>query len=155
LYGSGVEVDSPIVFATSLEPTLGRAARVFSATGLVLAGLSSAIATPFMVGQIIGKIFKWERENDNRPKIVAIIIVLFGMLFAMFGRTPVPIILFAQATSGVFLPIISILFVVASNSPKLGKHKNTTLQNVMGILTVIVMFLLGGRTIYNVISSIF
>lgn len=155
LFGTGTVVDSPIVFAAALEPTLGTGARVFAATGLVLAGLSSAIATPYMVGHIWSKVFKWNKPNDIRPKAVAAVITVFGMLLAMFGTTPVPIILFAQATSGVFLPFIAVLFVVATNSKKLGKFKNTVLQNSLGAVMVAVMFLLGFRTLWNVLSRFF
>lgn len=155
LFGTGTVVDSPIVFAAALEPTLGTGARVFAATGLVLAGLSSAIATPYMVGHIWSKVFKWNKPNDIRPKAVAAVITVFGMLLAMFGTTPVPIILFAQATSGVFLPFIAVLFVVATNSKKLGKFKNTVLQNSLGVVMVAVMFLLGFRTLWNVLSRFF
>lgn len=155
LFGTGTVVDSPIVFAAALEPTLGTGARVFAATGLILAGLSSAIATPYMVGHIWSKVFKWNKPNDIRPKAVAAVITVFGMLLAMFGTTPVPIILFAQATSGVFLPFVAVLFVVATNSKKLGKFKNTVLQNALGAVMVAVMFLLGFRTLWNVLSRFF
>lgn len=155
LYGTGTIVDSPIVYASSLEMTLGSGARMFAATGLVLAGLSSAIATPFMVGQIVGRIFEWNKADDKRPTIVASIMVLIGMAFAMFGKTPVPIILFAQATSGVFLPIIAVLFLVVANNDELGEYKNTTVQNVLTFITVLVMFGLGGRTVWNVLSRFF
>ena len=155
LFGTGTVVNSPIVFAEALESTLGSGARLFAATGLMLAGLSSAIATPYMVGHIWSKVFKWTKPNDVRPKAVAAIIVVFGTTLAMFGTTPVPIILFAQATSGVFLPFIAVLFVLATNSEKLGKFKNTFLQNALGFVMVAVMFLLGGRTLWNVLSRFF
>lgn len=154
LFGSGAAV-TPITFAEALEPTLGSGARIFAATGLVLAGLSSAIATPYMVGFTWARVFGWNKENDVRPKVVATIIVLFGTALAFQGQSPLAIILFAQATSGVFLPFIAILFVVAANSEKLGKYKNTALQNVLGFVMVAVMFLLGGRTILNVIDRLF
>lgn len=154
LFGSGVGV-TPITFAQALEPTLGSGARIFAATGLVLAGLSSSIATPYMVGFTWARIFKWDKENDIRPKLVAGIIVVFGTTLAILGKAPLSIILFAQATSGVFLPFVAILFVIASNSKKLGKFKNTVTQNALGAVMVIVMFLLGGRTILNVISKLF
>lgn len=155
LFGTGTVVNSPIVFAQALESTLGAGARIFAATGLVLAGLSSAIATPYMVGQIWKRVFKWNDANDTRAKIVAGIIVIFGLVLAALGTTPVPIILFAQATSGVFLPFIAVLFVLATNSEKLGKFKNTLRQNIFGFIMVAVMFTLGIRTIINVLTRLF
>lgn len=150
LFGSGTIVNSPVVYSKALEPVLGSWARIFGSTGLVLAGLSSSIATPYMTGVIFGKIFNWDRENDPRQKVVAAIAVIVGTGFAMFGARPTQIILFAQATSGVFLPLISFLFVTAANSKKLGEYKNTTFQNVLGIISVIVTLGLGLSTLYNV-----
>lgn len=155
LFGTGTVVNSPIVFAQALESTLGAGARIFAASGLVLAGLSSAIATPYMVGQIWKRVFKWNDANDTRAKIVAGIVVIFGLVLAALGTTPVPIILFAQATSGVFLPFIAVLFVLATNSEKLGEFKNTLRQNIFGFIMVAVMFTLGIRTIINVLTRLF
>src|SRR5690606_13744655 len=59
LFGSDTVVDSPVVYSKALEPALGTWARVFGSTGLIFAGLSSAIATPYMTGVIFAKIFKW------------------------------------------------------------------------------------------------
>lgn len=150
LYQSGTVVDSPLVFSKSLEPVLGSWARIFGSLGLVFAGLSSSIATPYMTGVIFSKLFNWGEKNDVGIKIVATIAVIIGTLFAMFGTRPTQIILFAQATSGFFLPFISILFVLVANSKYLGKYKNTTFQNILGMISVLVTFGLGMWTLYNV-----
>lgn len=155
LFGTGTEVTSPIVFVESLEPILGTGARMFGATGLLLAGLSSSIATPYMCGHITRRIFNWTSPDDKRPKMVAAAVVLFGTALSYFGTTPVPIILFAQAVSGVSLPIISVLFLLAANRSILGERKNTTWQNVLGVIVLIVMFFLGGRTVLSALSNLF
>jgi len=93
--------------------------------------------------------------KDNRPKIVATVIVVFGTVLAMFGTAPVPIILFAQATSGIFLPFVAVLFVIATNNKRLGKYKNNLRQNIFGFIMVAVMFLLGFRTIWSVLTTLF
>lgn len=154
LFGSGTVVNSPIVYSKSLEPVLGSWARIFGSTGLIFAGLSSAIATPYMTGVIFGRVFKWNKQNDMRPKVVAAIAVLIGMGFAMFGAKPTSIIVFAQATSGVFLPFISILFVVAANKEYLGKFKNNLTQNLLSSLSVVVTFGLGMWTLYNALKAL-
>lgn len=149
LFQTGTVVDSPLVFSKSLEPILGSAARIFGSVGLVFAGLSSSIATPYMTGVIFGKLFGWNDENEKRVKIVASIAVIVGTLFAMFGARPTQIILFAQATSGVFLPSITILFIIAANSKSLGKFKNNAFQNLLGLISVLVTTGLGFWTIFN------
>lgn len=149
LFQTGTVVDSPLVYSKSLEPILGSAARIFGSTGLVFAGLSSSIATPYMTGVIFGKLFGWNDENEKRVKIVASIAVVIGTLFAMFGARPTQIILFAQARSGIFLPSITILFIIAANSKSLGKYKNNAFQNLLGLISVLVTAGLGFWTIFN------
>lgn len=150
LFQSGIVVDSPLVYSKSLEPVLGNWARIFGSFGLVFAGLSSSIATPYMSGVIFSKLFKWNKENDYRPKVIAGIAVVIGTAFAMFGARPTQIIIFAQATSGFFLPFISILFIIAANNKSLGKYKNNTFQNILGLISVAVTFILGMWTLYNI-----
>lgn len=149
LSGTGVIVDSPMVYVNALEPVLGTWARIFGALGLFFAGLSSSIATAYMAGLIFGRIFGWV-EDDVRAKAISIAAIVVGTLFAMFGARPTQIILFAQATSGFFLPFISILFVIAANSKSLGKYKNTVFQNILGAISVVVTLVLGMWTLYNV-----
>ncbi len=149
LFGTGTEVNSPIVYSQALEPVLGSWARSFAGLGLALAGLSSAIATPYMTGIIFGKLFKWE-DDSVKQKLVALVAIAFGTVLAMQGQRPTQIILFAQATSGVFLPFISLLFILAANSKKLGKYKNNTTQNILGFISFAVTFFLGMWTLYNV-----
>lgn len=148
LFSTGIMVDSPIVYVEALEPVLGTWARIFGAFGLLFAGLSSSIATAYMAGVIFGKLFDWE-EDDNRSKAVSVTAIAIGTLFAMFGARPTQIILFAQATSGFFLPFISVLFVIAANSKSLGKYKNTLFQNILGGISIAVTFVLGMWTLYN------
>lgn len=148
LFGTGTEVNSPIVYSQALEPVLGSWARSFAGLGLALAGLSSSIATPYMAGVIFGKLFNW--ENDSiKQKLVALVAVAFGTVLAMMGQRPTQIIVFAQATSGVFLPFISLLFILAANSKALGKYKNNTTQNILGMISFAVTFFLGMWTLYN------
>ena len=102
-----------------------------------------------MTGVIFGKLFGWNDENEKRVKIVASIAVVIGTLFAMFGARPTQIILFAQARSGIFLPSITILFIIAANSKSLGKYKNNSFQNLLGLISVLVTAGLGFWTIFN------
>ena len=155
LFGSGTVVNSPLVYSKSLEPVLGSWARIFGSTGLVFAGLSSAIATPYMTGVIFSRVFKWNDANSYRIKLVAMVAVVIGTGFAMFGARPTQIIVFAQATSGVFLPFISFLFIIAANKSTLGKYKNTLTQNLLGAVSVIVTFGLGMWTLYNALRALF
>lgn len=157
LYKSGLEVTSPLMFSLQLEPILGSWARIIGDIGLLSAGLSSAIAVPFTLKSIISKLFHWEGGiNNNKAKILGAIVVAFGTFLAMTNTKPTQIIIFAQATSGFFLPFVAILLMIVSNNKKLlGKHTNTVFQNVLGSIAVMVTLGLGSWGLYGVFSKLF
>lgn len=145
-----VGMDGVNTFLNSLELILGKPGRVFGAFGLLLAGLSSAIGTPYMTGVIFSRIFKWEEEKLYLVKVVAGIAVVIGTAFAMFGSRPDIIVTAAQAMSGILLPIITLLFLLSANKKELGEHKNNLVQNILGGFAVLVTAVLGFMALYNV-----
>ncbi|SEK52386.1 NRAMP (natural resistance-associated macrophage protein) metal ion transporters [Carnobacterium iners] len=157
LYETGTEVTSPLVFSTQLEPILGNGARIIGDLGIFAAGLSSAIAIPFILKTILASIFNWEKGiNDNKAKLMAAIVVIFGTAFAVADVKPTQIIIFAQATSGFFLPFFAALLLVVSNSKTImGKYTNTLLQNILGLIAVVVTLIIGMIGLYGTVSNLF
>lgn len=145
LRGVAIKGNPALAFTQSLEPILGNFASIFGNLGLFAAGLSSAIAIPFTFKNIIAAIFKFEGGAEGKKsKILATIVILFGATLAIVGKNPQEIIILAQATSGLFLPIITILILIVANNKKLlGEHVNNKIQNIVGILVVILTLLLG------------
>lgn len=149
LYGTGTEITNPVVFSQSLEPVLGSAARIIGDLGLFLAGLSSSIATPFMAGMIIARLLGWEKK-ENLRKIFTCMLIVFGTILAMMGKTPTQIIIVTQALSGFFLPFVAILFVISGNNKKmLGKHTNSKVQNILGGIACLVTMCMGMNMLWN------
>ena len=149
LFGTGTVISNPVVFSQSLEPVLGSSARIIGDLGLFLAGLSSSIATPFMCGMIISRLLHWENK-DNVRKIFTCLLIVFGTILAMMGKTPTQIILVTQALSGFFLPFIAIFFVIAGNNKKiLGQNTNSTFQNVLGAIACTVTLAMGLNMLWN------
>ena len=102
-----------------------------------------------MCGEIFTRFFHWE-DKPNVRKVVCSIIIAFGTVLAMMGKTPTQIILVTQALSGFFLPFIAIFFVISGNNKKmLGEHANTTLQNVLGGIACLVTLGMGINTLWN------
>lgn len=157
LYQSGVEVSSPLIFTKSLEPVLGSWARIVGDVGLFAAGLSSAIAVSYTIRAIYSRLFHWEGGSTSLPaKLLGTLVVVFGTAFAMFSKTPVQIIVIAQAVSGFSLPFISIvLLIVANNRRIMGQMRNRIFSNIVGILAVLVTLGLGIRNVVNVLSKLF
>ncbi|WP_018659496.1 NRAMP family divalent metal transporter [Allofustis seminis] len=153
LYGTGTEVTSPIVFSQMLQPVLGDFARWIGDLGITSAGLSSAIATPLILKEVVPHVLGWER-NGIKARIAGGSAVVFGTVLAALGQSPVQIIIFASALSGIFLPIIAIMVMISANSEKLmGKYKNNILQNVVGGFATIITLILGIRSILNFLSN--
>lgn len=156
LYGSGAQIGNALVFTQSLEPVLGSWARIVGDVGLFAAGLSSAIAVPFTMRAILSSVFTWERGAASVPaRVLGVIVVAFGSAFALLGSSPTQIIIFAQATSGFILPFIAFLLIVAANNKRiLGDHVNKPWQNIVGVLSVVLAFILGINGLYNVIAQL-
>lgn len=149
LYGTGTEITNPVVFSQSLEPVLGNSARIIGDLGLFLAGLSSSIATPFMAGMIIARLLGWEKKEHLR-KIFTCLLIVFGTILAMMGKTPTQIIIVTQALSGFFLPFVAILFVISGNNKKmLGEHTNSRIQNILGGIACAVTMCMGLNMLWN------
>lgn len=156
LFETGTEVTSPLVFSTQLEPILGDWARVVGDLGIFAAGLSSAIAIPFILKTILASVFNWEKGiEDNKAKTMGAIVVIFGTAFAIADVKPTQIIIFAQATSGFFLPFFAVLLLVVSNSKIImGKYTNTLLQNILGLIAVVVTLAIGMLGLYGTLSNL-
>lgn len=149
----GLDVTNVAELSLQLEPTLGTWAKAFTAIGIFAAGLSSAAATPLGAALTISSVMKWEGGMKN-PKYKAVFAgtVIIGIVAFLFDFEPMDVILFAQALNGILLPGIAILLLVIMNNKKLlGKHANSLMSNILGILVAIVCTFLG---LYSFISAI-
>ena len=144
-----VDITSPLAYTQALASTLGGAAQIVGALGLVFAGLSSALATPYMVGVILTKLSP--KLAQFKTKHLATVVVVVGTIFAFFGSTPVPFIITAQALSGVMLPLIALMFLIMTSQTSMGAFKNRWWQTLIGIFIVLVMSVLGLRLLYQVL----
>ena len=158
LYGTGTEINSPIVFVQQLVPVLGETpARILGGLGILAAGLSSTIATAFIIVEIFSEVFHWEGGVSNKKsKVLGLLVIGFGTVLAMLGTKPIQIITLAQVMSGFFLPFISIIIVIVSNNAKMmGEYTNSKLQNIFGVFACLVTLFLGTWGLFGAISAFF
>lgn len=154
LFGTGTVVTSPIVFSQMLEPILGEYARYVGDVGIACAGLSSAIATPLILKEVVAHILGWKRDG-LKSRVAGGSAVIFGTILSALGQSPVQIIVFASALSGIFLPIIAIMVMIVANSRALmGTYKNTLLQNIIGGFAILITLILGINSIIGFVSSV-
>lgn len=154
LYGTGTVVDSPLVFSQMLVPVLGSYAGIIGNVGIAAAGLSSAIATPLILKVVLTRLFKWD-ANDIKARAAGGAAVIFGTIFAALGTSPTQIIIFASAFSGLFLPIVAILIMIAANNEKLlGEYKNTLTQNILGGFATLITLGLGLNSLLSFFENL-
>ncbi len=129
-------VSGVLDLAKGLEPLYGNAARYCMGVGLFAAGITSAITAPLAAAYVADSCFGWKAGmKDYRFRSVWVIILILGVLFMSFGIKPIEIIKFAQIANGVLLPFTAVFLLWAVNSSALmGRYRNKTLQNVLGII---------------------
>jgi len=155
-HGTGMEIRDASDLAIQLEPVLGNWARGFVAIGLFAAGITSAITAPLAASYAIGGLLGWNRDLKSiRFRSVWIIILATGTVLSALGLKPLVVILFAQATNGVLLPVIaSYLLWVMNDRRLLGEYRNRNWMNLLGIMVVIITIILGFKSLFSVISTI-
>ncbi len=146
------EVTKVTDLAEGLTPLYGSLARYFLGFGLFAAGITSSMTAPLAAAFVARGCFGWETDMKNyRFRLVWMIIVLIGMLFASLQINPIELITFAQVTNGLLLPVVAIfLWWVVNKTDLMGIHKNTLLQNILTFLIILVALLLGLRSIFKV-----
>jgi Mn2+/Fe2+ NRAMP family transporter len=151
----GMSVNSAADLGKGLEPLLGGFAKYFIALALFAAGITSAITAPLAAAYVARGCFGWDAGlKDLRFRSVWMIVLFVGVFFALSGSSPIAIIQFAQIANGIVLPLIAIFLLWAVNKKGLlGQFVNTKLQNLLGLLIILICVLLSGRTLYKLITT--
>ncbi|OEY74048.1 Nramp family divalent metal transporter [Salegentibacter salarius] len=148
-------VNSAADMAVSLEPLFGKFATWFMSLGLLAAGITSSITAPLAAAYVVKGCFGWEGGMKSAKfKTVWAVVLILGVFFSSLQINPIEIIRFAQIANGILLPVIAIfLFWVVNKASVLGKHRNSKLQNVLGILVIALSVFLGIKAILSVLQS--
>ncbi len=148
LFAQGETVAAVSDLAKGLEPLAGTWAKGIFSLGIFAAGISSATTAPLAATYVITGILGWSTDlKDKKFRAIALVVFALGCIVAITGGTPTDIITMAQAINGVALPLTVVLAVfVASRSEVLGKYKNNTVVNVLGIGVLIITLFMAYRT---------
>jgi NRAMP (natural resistance-associated macrophage protein)-like metal ion transporter len=143
-FGGDIEFSAATI-SQQLEPSLGPAAKYFFATGLLAAGLTSAVTSPLAAAYAVSGALGWRADlSDWRFKAIWALVLGFGMIAAALGTRPINAILFAQAANGFLLPIVAVYLLYVMNSRSLlGDYRNRLASNLVGTLVVLVVSGLG------------
>jgi len=147
LFANGLSVNSAADMAVQLGPIAGDYAPILLGSGLLAAGLTSAITAPLATSYAVSEILGWP-AGTKRTRLVALSVLLIGAAIALSGIKPITIILSAQFANGLLLPIIAAFLLFAMNQKSLlGKHVNGVVANLLGAGVLLVALGLGARMI--------
>lgn len=151
-FATGIYMDKGNI-ARQLEPLLGEYASLFFALGLFSAGLTSAITAPLAASYAIAGLFNWQAElTDWRFKSVSLGIIGVGVLVSVSGAQPFAIIVIAQASNAILLPISAVLLlVVCNNKVMMGTASNSWLNNIAALLVIATVVLLASYKILGLV----
>ena len=149
---NGSYIKNAIDLGGQLTPYLGDFSKYFISIGLFSAGITSSITAPIATSYALSGIFNYKAEwKDKNFKIVAIIIILFGIIFSSINYSPIIIIKLAQFINGLFLPLISIFLLWAINQKKImGNYINSIGYNLLGVVIIMVSILIGLKSLITI-----
>lgn len=117
---AGIEVTSPAALAQILEP-IGPWAVILFAIGLWCAAFSSMIGNSTIGGTMLAGVFKADSGGISSLPVkicISLVILLGGVVAALFGGIPIQLILTAQAVTILAVPLIGVVMVL------LGRHRD-------------------------------
>jgi NRAMP (natural resistance-associated macrophage protein)-like metal ion transporter len=150
---SGQSVENAGDLARQLQPLLGDWSSTFLAIGFLAAGMSSSITAPLAAAFATAGVLGWPADlRAKRFRMIWMVVLIIGVLFALVGFKPITVILFAQVANGMLLPVIvGFLLWVMNDRDLLGSHANSTPLNLLGILVLVVALGLGIKGIFTAI----
>lgn len=145
-FGSALTLQNVQDIAPALSPVFGEFATWAIALGLLAAGLSSALTAPLAAAfALCGLLGRAPETNSVWFRAGWLLVLFSGALAASLGIRPVGLIVFAQTTNGLLLPVLVVLLLWLCNQPRLGRYRNQWRHNVLGILVLLISCMLSVR----------
>lgn len=145
LYPKGIIVNSAADMALQLEVLFGSYAKYVFSVGLSAAAFSSLMVNAVIGGGLLSDSLNMGRSmNDKMPKVFTSVILIVGMLIAVFFKgNIIYALIMAQASSILGVPLIAIgILLLANNAKIMGKYKNNKFQNGVGVFGFILVLLM-------------
>ena len=140
LYRGGAAPSQLSDLPAQLAPVAGPFAEMAFALGLLAAGLSSALTAPLAASLTLEGAF----HRDNQPsrrlfRSTWALVLLCGAGFAVTSQQPVELILIAQVTNALLLPLLAlILIVLAARTSIMGQHASRAWQSGVAVFAAMV-----------------
>ncbi len=147
------EIKDIIDLAETLVPLYGAMAKYLLAFGFFAAGITSTITAAMAAAYVLKSSLKL--LGVDHPRVYEFtwkLVVLIGVVLASFSLKPIHLIEVAQVSNAILLPFIAIFLLLVANAKSvMGKFKNTRVQNLLGVVTVTLCFLLSAYLMYKVL----
>ena len=142
LHPEGIAVNSAADMAKQLEILFGSSSKFVFSIGLSAAAFSSLMVNAVIGGGLLSDSFNLGRSmNEKMPKIFTVIILVVGMLIAVFFKgNIIYALIMAQASSVLGVPLIAVgIFMLANNKKIMTEYVNTKLQNVIAVFGFVII----------------
>jgi Mn2+/Fe2+ NRAMP family transporter len=151
---TGTKAASLAQLAGVLEPLAGTVGSKIFALGFFAAAFSSMVANATAGGTLLSDGLGWGNSLDNRRvKWLILAVLAFGLAVTLIagGKSPVELLILAQALTVVFAPVLGVLlFVLSNNRHLMGELGNRPWQNILGILGLIAIL----ATCYRLLTGL-
>lgn len=134
-----------INFSKSLELPLGMIGHKIFLIGLFAAGISSAITAPLAAAYAITELCSEELIIPKKRlfHLTWGTVLLFGFIISLFwGSSPANLILFAQYTNSLVLPLVIMFLLYCLNTQSMGEYKNGLFSNLVLCAVIVICILL-------------
>ena len=151
----GIVPNSAVEMGLQLEPLLGATSKWLFLFGLFSASFSSFVVNAFSGGLLLADGFKLGKSYNNKyVKIFASLLMVLSTIIVLYiNENPVELLVVAQASTAVVVPIFALLIIVLANNKKLmGEYKISKVENAIGIAAIFWVFYLSYSQIMSFIS---
>ena len=148
----GIVPTSAVEMGLQLEPLLGATSKWLFLFGLFSASFSSYVVSAFSGGLLLADGFKLGKSYNNKyVKIFASALMVISTINVLvINENPIELLVIAQASTAVIVPIFALLIMVLANNKKLmGEYRINKVENAIGIAAIFWVFYLS----YNQIMS--
>jgi NRAMP (natural resistance-associated macrophage protein)-like metal ion transporter len=142
-----IELDSAAQAAQALRPLAGGAATVLMALGLIGTGV---LTVPILTGSAayaVCETFGWKCSFDAKPArakefyLILGAATLGGLLINFTGLSPMRALFWTAIINGFLAPpLLLVIMLIANNKKIMGERVNGLGMNLLGWLTVLIMF---------------
>ncbi len=146
--------------ASALSPLAGNLSHILFSIGIIGTVFLIIPVLSGSISYILGEAFNWEtgfNKSFTEAKEFYVIIFLamcVGLGMQLTGIGAVKALLFTTAIYGVVAPfLIAIILHICNNEKIMGKYRNNTLSNTIGLITLLLMILSVAALAYSMITS--